>query len=36
MFIDVEPEGRKPVELRGYLGLRGDALTETWTYVLRP
>jgi glucans biosynthesis protein len=36
MVIDVEPDGRRTVDMRAYLGLRGEALTETWTYVLRP
>ncbi len=36
LFIHVEPDGRKPVELRAFLSLRGEAITETWTYAVRP
>ena len=36
LTAEVEPAGRKPMEMRGFLRLRGEALTETWTYVLRP
>jgi periplasmic glucans biosynthesis protein len=32
----VKPAGDKPVELRCYLTLYGEALTETWTYLLNP
>ena len=34
--IRVKPAGDKPVELRCYLTLYGEALTETWTYLLSP
>jgi glucans biosynthesis protein len=36
LFIDFEPEGKKPVDLRAVLQLRGTVLTETWTSVFRP
>jgi glucans biosynthesis protein len=36
VFIDIEPDGKKPVDLRAFLSLRGEALTETWTYVVKP
>ncbi len=36
LFIDFEPEGKKPVELRAVLQLRGLPLTETWTSAYRP
>ena len=32
----VKSGGDKPVELRCYLTLYGEALTETWTYLLNP
>jgi glucans biosynthesis protein len=32
----LKPGGDKPVELRCYLTLYGEALTETWTYLLNP
>jgi glucan biosynthesis protein len=32
----LKPSGDKPVELRCYLTLYGEALTETWTYLLNP
>ena len=35
-IIDFEPEGKKSVDLRASLGLRGQVLTETWTMVWRP
>ena len=36
MFIELEPDGSRPMDLRGFLRLDGEALTETWTYLLRP
>jgi glucans biosynthesis protein len=36
LFIDFEPEGKKPVDLRAVLQLRGTVLSETWTSVFRP
>jgi glucans biosynthesis protein len=36
LFIDFEPEGKKPVDLRATLKYRGATLTETWTGVFRP
>jgi periplasmic glucans biosynthesis protein len=36
LFIDFEPEGKKPVDLRAVLQLRGATLTETWIGVFRP
>ena len=36
LFIEVEPEGKKPMDLRAFLRVRGEALTETWTYLLKP
>ena len=32
----VIPQGKQPVDLRCYLTLYGEALTETWTYLLPP
>lgn len=36
VFIDFEPEGKKPVDMRAVLALRGAPLTETFTTVHRP
>ena len=36
LFIDFEPDGKKPVDIRASLGLREQVLTETWSYVWRP
>ncbi|HLM15960.1 MAG TPA: glucan biosynthesis protein, partial [Reyranella sp.] len=36
LFIDFEPDGKKVVDLRAVLQLRGQTLTETWTGVFRP
>ena len=36
MVIELEPDGRKPMDLRGFLRLNGEALTETWTYLMQP
>ena len=36
LVFDVEPDGKKPVDLRAFLRLRDEVLTETWTQVLRP
>ena len=35
LFIDFEPDGKKLVDLRAVLQLRGQTLTETWTGVFR-
>jgi glucans biosynthesis protein len=36
LFIDFEPQGKQPVDMRATLTLRGAPLTETWTYQYRP
>jgi glucans biosynthesis protein len=36
MAMRLKPNSDKPVELRCYLALYGEALTETWTYLLNP
>ncbi len=36
MIIELEPEGGRPMDLRGFLRLNGEALSETWTYLMRP
>jgi glucan biosynthesis protein len=36
VIIDFEPDGKKPVDLRAVLQLRGVALTETWIGAYRP
>jgi glucans biosynthesis protein len=36
LMFQVAPTGSAPVELRAFLDLGGDALTETWTYTLIP
>ena len=36
LFIDFEPEGKKPVDMRATLALRGVPLTETFSTVHRP
>lgn len=36
LFIDFEPEGKKPVDMRATLSLRGVPLTETFSDVHRP
>lgn len=35
-FFDLEPAGDGPVELRCFLRLDGDALTETWSFQWIP
>jgi glucan biosynthesis protein len=32
----LKPVGERPIELRCYLTLYGEALTETWTYLWNP
>ena len=32
----LKPNGRQPADLRGYLTLYGEVLTETWTYLWTP
>jgi glucans biosynthesis protein len=36
LFIEFEPDGKKPADMRASLGLRGRTLTETWSFVWRP
>ena len=36
VFIDFEPDGKKPIDMRAVLALRGLPLTETFTTVHRP
>ena len=36
LFIDFEPDGKKPVDMRATLALRGVVLTETFVNVHRP
>ncbi len=36
LAFQVRPLGNDPVELRAFLDLAGEALTETWTYTLVP
>lgn len=36
LFIEFEPDGKKPVDMRASLGLRDQTLTETWSFVWRP
>ena len=36
LFIEFEPDGKRPVDLRASLALRGRTLTETWSFVWRP
>jgi glucans biosynthesis protein len=36
LFIDFEPDGKSPVDMRAKLTLRGAPLTETWTFLHRP
>jgi len=36
LFIDFEPDGKKPVDLRAHLALRGVVLTETFSGLHRP
>jgi periplasmic glucans biosynthesis protein len=36
LFVDFEPEGKKPVDIRAALALRGVSLTETFSFVHRP
>jgi len=36
LFIDFEPDGKKPVDMRATLALRGAVLTETFVNVHRP
>ena len=36
LFIDVETEGRRPVDIRASLTIQGMAISETLSHVLRP
>jgi len=36
LIADVEPDGKKPIEMRAFLRLYDEALTETWTWRWRP
>jgi glucans biosynthesis protein len=36
LFIDFQPDGKKPVDMRAQLSLRGKVLTETFSTVFRP
>ena len=33
LVIDFDPEGERAVDLRAFLKLHSQALTETWTYT---
>ena len=36
LVFKVKPKTNDPIELRAFLDMGGEALTETWSYVLRP
>ncbi|HJQ59936.1 MAG TPA: glucan biosynthesis protein, partial [Vineibacter sp.] len=36
LIADIEPDGKKPIEMRAFLHLYDEPLTETWTYRWRP
>lgn len=36
LFIDIEPAGKASVDVRAHLALRGEVLTETFLYELKP
>ena len=36
MSFELKPESGDPIELRAFLDLGGNALTETWTYTVEP
>ena len=36
MTFDVEADGTKPIDMRAYLKLLGEPMTETWTYRWQP
>jgi glucans biosynthesis protein len=36
LFIDFQPDGKKPVDMRAQLKLHGKVLTETFSDVYRP
>ncbi|MBX3498026.1 MAG: glucan biosynthesis protein [Alphaproteobacteria bacterium] len=36
LFVDVQPDGKKPMEVRAHLRLHGEVLSETMTYTVRP
>ncbi|MGE0424155.1 MAG: glucan biosynthesis protein [Reyranellaceae bacterium] len=36
VFIEVQPDGKKPTDVRAYLRLYGEVLTETMSYTVRP
>jgi glucans biosynthesis protein len=36
LVADIEPDGKKPIEMRAFLRLYDEALTETWTYRFQP
>lgn len=35
-MFDLVPEGTQPIDLRMYLSLDGQALSETWMYQYKP
>jgi glucans biosynthesis protein len=36
LFVDVQPDGKKPMDVRAHLRLHGEVLTETLNYTVRP
>lgn len=36
VFVDVQPEGKKPTDVRTYLRLYGEVLSETMNFTVRP
>ncbi len=36
LFLEIEPDGKKPIDMRAFLTLREQRLTETWSMVWRP
>jgi glucans biosynthesis protein len=36
LFVDVQPDGKKPMDVRAHLRLHGEVLSETLSYTVRP
>ncbi|MBV9835372.1 MAG: glucan biosynthesis protein [Alphaproteobacteria bacterium] len=36
LFVDVQPDGKKPMDVRAFLRLHGEVLSETLNYTVRP
>jgi periplasmic glucans biosynthesis protein len=36
LFVDLQPDGKKPMDVRAFLRLHGEVLSETLNYTVRP